>query len=77
MDNLQVILLEESEFADHNYELMQSALEYWNTYLIDKNDELFLTVDSLITLNNIIIDYSKFFINACICSSEVFLPSSF
>ena len=33
---------------------MQSALEYQNTYLTDKNDELFLTIDSFITLNNII-----------------------
>ena len=33
MDNLQVILLEESEFTDHNYELMQSALEYRNSYM--------------------------------------------
>ena len=41
MDNLHVILLEEGEFTDHNYELMQSALEYQNTYLIDKNGKLF------------------------------------
>ena len=41
MDNLHVILLEEGEFTDHNYELMQSALEYQNTYLTDKNGELF------------------------------------
>ena len=53
MDKLQIILLGEGEFTDHNYDLMQSALEYQNTYLKDKNDELFLTVDSLITLNNI------------------------
>ena len=32
---------------------MQSALEYQNTYLKNKNGELFLTVNSLITLNNI------------------------
>ena len=56
MDKLQIILLEEGEFTDQNYELMQSALEYRNTYLIDKNGNLFLTVDSLITLNNIITD---------------------
>ena len=56
MDNLPVILLEEGRITDHNYELMQSALRYRSTYLIDKNDNLFLTVDSLITLNNIITD---------------------
>ena len=53
MDKLQIILLEEGEFTDHNYDLMQSAVKYQNTYLKDKNGELFLTVNSLITLNNI------------------------
>ena len=62
MDNLQVILLEEGEFTDYNYELMQSALEYWNTYLIDKNGKLFLTVDSLITLTIIITDSHTLFL---------------
>ena len=56
MDKLQIILLEEDEFADYNYELMHSALDKWNTFLIEKIGELFLTVDSLITLNNIITD---------------------
>ena len=57
-DKLQIILLEEGEFTDHNYELMQSALEYW----IDKNGKLFLIVDSLITLNNIITDSQNLFL---------------
>ena len=39
---------------DRDPHWMQSALEYQNTYLTDKNDELFLTIDSFITLNNII-----------------------
>ena len=54
MDALQIIQLEEGEFNDRNYLLMKSALEYKNTYLTDKNVHLFFTVDSLITLNNII-----------------------
>ena len=58
MDKLQIILLEEGEFTDHNYELMHSALEYW----IDKNGKLFLIVDSLITLNNIITDSQNLFL---------------
>ena len=61
MDKLQIILLQEGRFTDHNYDLMQSALEYWNTYLIDKNGKLFLTVDSPITLNNIITDSQNLF----------------
>ena len=62
MDKLQIILLEEGEFTNHNYVLMQSALEYRNTYLKDKNGELFLTVDSLITLNNIITNSKNLFL---------------
>ena len=62
MDKLQVILLEEGGFTDQNYELMESALEYWNTYLIDKNGKLFSTVDSLISLNNIITDSQNLFL---------------
>ena len=53
MDVLQIILLEEGEFNDQNYLLMKSSLEYKNTYLTDKNGDLLLTVDSLITLRDI------------------------
>ena len=62
MDRLQIILFEEGEFANHNYDLMQSVLEYQNTYLIDKNGELVLTVVSLITLSNIITDSQNLFL---------------
>ena len=62
MNKLQIILSEEGDFTDHNYELMQLALEYWNTYLIDKNGKLFLTGYSLITLNNIITDSQNLFL---------------
>ena len=62
MDKLQIILLEEGELTDQNYELMQSALEYRNTYLIDRNGELLLTVDSLLTLNNIITNSQNLFL---------------
>ena len=62
MDKLQIILLEEGGFTDQNYELMESALEYWNNYLIDKNGKLFSTVDSLISLNNIITDSQNLFL---------------
>ena len=62
MDKLQIILLEEDEFINLNYDLMQSTLEYQNTYLKDKNGELFLTVDSLITLNNIITNSRNLFL---------------
>ena len=54
MDVLQIMLLEEGKFNDRNNLLMKSALKYKNTYLTDKNGDIFLTVDSLITLSNII-----------------------
>ena len=51
---MQKILIEEGEYSDVNYYFMQTALKYKNTYLINKNGDLFLTVGSLITLKNII-----------------------
>ena len=54
MDALQKILIEEGKYSDVNYYFMQAALKYKNTYLTNKNSNLFLTVNSLITLNNII-----------------------
>ena len=56
MNVLQIILLGEGKFSNCNYLLMKSALEYKNTYLTDQNSDLFSTVYSLITLNNIITD---------------------
>ena len=56
MDVLQITLLEEDELNDPNYLLMKSALEFKKIYLTDKNGDLFLKVDSFITLNNIITD---------------------
>ena len=56
MDVSQITLLEEDELNDPNYLLMKSALEFKKIYLTDKNGDLFLKVDSLITLNNIITD---------------------
>ena len=54
MDAFQKILIEEGEYSDVNYYFMQTALKYKNTYLTNENNNLFLTVDSLITLNSII-----------------------
>ena len=54
LDALQMILLKEAKYSEPNYFFMQTALKYKNTYMTDKHDNLFLTVDSLIALNNII-----------------------
>ena len=54
LDALQMILLKEAKYSEPNYFFMQTALKYKNTYMTDKHRNLFLTVDSLIALNNII-----------------------
>ena len=54
MDALQDIFIEEGGYGDVSYYFMQTALKCKNTCLTYKNGNLFLTVNSLITLNNII-----------------------
>ena len=54
MEALKQILIEEDKFNDVNLYYMQLALKYKNRYLTNKHGNLFLTVDSLIHLNNII-----------------------
>ena len=54
MDALKKILIEENKFNDVNYYFMQQALKFKNKYLMNKHGDLFLTVDSIICLNNII-----------------------
>lgn len=54
MAALMKILFEEDKYSDLNYYLMQLPFEYRSKYLSNKDGGLFLTVDSLIELNNII-----------------------
>ena len=54
MAALMKILFEEDKCSDVNYCLMQLAFEYRSKYFSNKDGGLFLTVDSLIELNNII-----------------------
>ena len=48
-----MILLKEAEYSEPNYFYMQMALEYKDMYMKDNHGNLFLTVDSLIILNDI------------------------
>ena len=50
------ILKEENEFSDKNFNQLKLASEFRKKELITDDDDLFLTVDSLITLNNFITD---------------------
>ena len=53
--NLIKILIEEKELTTLNLKRMVDACNYKNTELINSDGDLFLTVDSLITLNIIIL----------------------
>lgn len=54
--NLIAILIEEKELTLPNLKRLIDASTYKNTEMITQEGDLFLTVDSLITLNNIITD---------------------
>ena len=54
MNSLKKILIEKGELNDMNYYFMKDALEYRNKYLMNKDGDMFLTVDSLFYLNNLI-----------------------
>ena len=53
-ENLIRILIEEKELSLLNFKRLRQALIYKNTELVTSDGDLLLTVDSLITLNNII-----------------------
>ena len=54
MDNLVKILSEEKELTPTNLARLMHARIYKNTELLTADNDLVLTLDSLITLNNII-----------------------
>ena len=57
-----MILKEEKEISMDNFLRMVKAYEYIQRHLLTNNGDLFLTVDSLITLNNIITNSNNFFL---------------
>ena len=54
--NLIAILIEEKELTLPNLKRLIDTSTYKNTEMVTQEGDLFLTVDSLITLNNIITD---------------------
>ena len=52
--NLLRILDEEREYSYSNLYRLKCALQYKRDHLTDKNGKLYLTLDSLITINNLI-----------------------
>ena len=57
-----MILNEESELSDDNFYRMVKAYKYIREELLTAEGDLFLTVDSLITLNNIITNSNNIFL---------------
>ena len=53
IDILKKILVEEKEFSDKNLDLMKEAYLFKKNFLITKEGDLYLTIDSLIEINNI------------------------
>ena len=49
------ILKEENKYSDLTYFNMKIALDYKENYLQNKEGDMFLTVDSLIEVNNLIL----------------------
>ena len=66
-ENLIRILIEEKELSLLNFKRLTQALTYKNTELVTSDGDLLLTVDSLITLNNIITGSN----NLSLCSVNV------
>ena len=53
-DVIKEILITEKEFTETNYRRLQKALVYIENNLIDSDGGMYLAVDSLIEINNII-----------------------
>ena len=53
--NLSKILKEENEYTYNNLFRLKSALEYKREYLTDTNGKVYLTLDGLIRINNLIL----------------------
>ena len=51
---LEKTLVSEKELSDINFERLKNVLVYLKNNLIDSDDNMYLTVDSLIDMNNVI-----------------------
>ena len=61
-DQIFLILNEEKEMNEVSFSRMVNAYEYIQRKLLSTDGDLFLTVDSLITLNNIITNSNNIFL---------------
>ena len=65
MKAIHQILKEEREVSVLSITRLRSAYEFRERYLIDQDGDLFLTVDSLILLNNIVTESRNTHLRTC------------
>ena len=65
MSAILQILKDEREVSDINIVRLKSAYDFRKKYLINQNKDLFLTVDSVISLNNIITGSQNTHLRSC------------
>ena len=58
--NMIKILNEENEYSANNLYRLKCALEFKRTHITDRHGDLFLTMDSLIRINNLIMKSTNF-----------------
>ena len=54
LDVIKEILISENDFTETNYKRLEKALVYIESNLIDSDGGMYLTIESLIEINNIL-----------------------
>ena len=54
LDVIKEILISENDFTETNYKRLEKALVYIENNLIDSDGGMYLTIESLIEINNIL-----------------------
>ena len=62
---LEKILNEENEQSQVNMKLLKKAFIFKKNYLLTENNDLFLTLDSLIEVNNIVLNKNNTSLRGC------------
>ena len=59
---LEKILVSEKELSEIKFERFRNGLVYIKSNLVDADNKMYLTVDSLIDINNVITDSNNIFL---------------
>ena len=66
LDVIKEILISENEFTEINYERLKKTLAYIKNTLIDSDGNIYLTIDSLKEISNIITGSNNMDLIKCI-----------